>query len=379
MLLLASGCGSEIGSSTAEATAADTISAAEASTWDLPEANLRLGSPDSSFETRFPILAMMLATEPARTLEVVKNFAATISRPEDIRTEQGLLDLLAFRDSAIIPRLDPAIYRWEDSGKWYEHFEALEAELNSLGLQSMEAEGSFVGLGPADLLVSELDRLASQELKLYLKFQELQTRALGGEYPFLDMSGYLELAEIGERMMALPDNKYQDSILEDFHRYLIFIHDVHKVADPTTREEPNMFVSGISTEHYPYLTDNRSRRAYLEQGPSSAFSKALKEIVANPSVMSPRPEHLYLVVVAWETDETTARQRVITSLLKGQDVPHHLAVQLGDGTTKYAVVYRFFGEEAAAEEALRRAEAQFNEAELIMVSVSGDRLYQIGG
>ncbi len=380
LLLLAMGCGAETSSSVVTVTTTDsTDTLLESQSRGLPEANLRLGSSDTTFETRFPTLAMLMAKEEPSTLEIVKAFVATVARPEDIRTEQAFLDLLAYRDTAIIPRLDPAIYRWEDSGKRYEHFEALEAELNRLGMQSIEAEGSFLGLGPADLLASEWDRLASAELKLFLQFEELKTRAMGGEYPFLDMGGYLALAEIGEKMMALPKNRYQDSIVQDYHRYLVFIHDIHQVVDLTTREEPNMFVSGISTEHYPYLTDTRSRQVYLDEQPVSLFSKALAGVMAQPSSMSPRPEHLYLVVIAWEAEEAVARQRVIASLLKGQDVPHHLAVQLGDGSTRYAVVYRFFEEETTAEEALRRAETQFRDVELIMVSVSGDRLYQIGG
>jgi len=335
-------------------------------------------SQDIPFDQKFPTLNTVLQNESALLSDVME-FYASISAPSAVQSESDLEQVLQLRDSSMIPRVETALMTIDANNSLYDHYDALQAELQQLGMQMTFAEGMFTSIGPYTFLESEIEQYASRGFKLYLEFNQAKTASYNGEYPFLNMTPYLEMIQIGEQLAADKENPYFEKIQEDFENSLLYVSDVHQVDDPTARGESSLYVEGINTEMYPYLTEKESRAAYVNETTGSPFQKAMEKIMANPSTMSTKPEALYLVVIEWADDETIARSRVTTHLRQGEDIPHHLEISLADGTKKYAIVYRFFEDVGKAEEALSSIEGDFPNANLMMVSVKGESLYQIGG
>ncbi len=333
---------------------------------------------DFSFARNFPTLSKILAEE-TDLYALLDSFARLVLFTDHIQSEQDLMTLITLRDKDLIPRVEAAIQTADQNNTLYDDYESLDNELLVLGMQMTFAEGTFTSLGPAPFLTEETERYASKAYRLYAQFEEARTMSYNGEYPFLNMDPYQAMIETGEELMALDKNPYQELIREPFENALIYFHDIHHVFDPTARSEPSTYVNGISTATYPDVTDNRTRQAFASQTSGSALSKALQRILDHPSSMSLKPEHLYLIVVEWENSEQLAKSRVISHLRAGEDIPHHLMVTLADGSNRYAVVYRFFEDDVRAEEALISIQKEFPKAEMMMVSVRGDALFQIGG
>lgn len=335
-------------------------------------------SQDIPFDQQFPTLTRVFQNESA-LLSALMDFYASVSASSMIQSEQELANVLQARDSEMIPRIETALMTIDEDNSLYEEYDALQAELQQLGMQMTFAEGMFTSIGPYQFLEAEIEQYASKAFKLYLEFNQAKTASYNGEYPFLNMEPYLEMIQVGEQLAAIQGNQYFDKIKEDFEQSLLYVSDVHLVDDPTARGESSLFVDGINTEMYPYMTEKESRVAYGNETSGSPFQKAVEKIMANPSTMSTKPEALYLVVIEWADDETVAISRVTNHLRQGEDIPHHLEITLSDGTKKYAIVYRFFEDVGRAEEALASIEGDFPDADLMMVSVKGESLYQIGG
>lgn len=333
---------------------------------------------DVPFDQQFPTITKVLQNESS-LLSDLMDFYASVSQPSSIQSEQDLANVLQVRDSSMIPRVESALMTIDENNSLYDDYDALQTELQQLGMQMTFAEGMFTSIGPYSFLEAEIDQYASSAFKLYLEFNQAKTASYNGEYPFLNMGPYLEMIQVGEQLAAINGNPYFEKIREDFEKSLLYVSDVHLVDDPTARGESSLFVEGINTEMYPYMTEKESRVAYVNETAGSPFQKAVEKIMANPSTMSTKPEALYLVVIEWADDETVARTRVTTHLRQGEDIPHHLEITLSDGTKKYAIVYRFFEDVGKAEEALSSIEGDFPDADLMMVSVKGESLYQIGG
>lgn len=333
---------------------------------------------DIPFDQKFPALTRVFQNESA-LLSDLMDFYASVSQSSSIASEQDLAKVLQVRDSSVIPRVETALMTIDSDNSLYEEYDALQAELQQLGMQMTFAEGMFTSIGPYSFLEPQIEQYASSAFKLYLEFNEAKTASYNGEYPFLNMGPYLEMIQVGEQLAAINGNPYFEKIQEDFEKSLLYVSDVHLVDDPTARGESSLFVEGINTEMYPYMTEKESRVAYVNETAGSPFQKAVEKIMANPSTMSTKPEALYLVVIEWADDETVAISRVTNHLRQGEDIPHHLEITLSDGTKQYAIVYRFFEDVGKAEEALSSIEGDFPDADLMMVSVKGESLYQIGG
>lgn len=384
--LLAS-CGSDTSQTQQAGTSTDANQETSVEESTVPGSNQRtrglnqmdgVSSQDISFDQKFPALARVFQNESV-LLSDLMDFYASVSESSSIQSEQDLSNVLQLRDSSMIPRVETALMTIDEDNSLYDDYDALQAELQQLGMQMTFAEGMFTSIGPYRFLEPEIEQYASSAFKLYLEFNQARTASYNGEYPFLNMAPYLEMIQVGEQLAAIEGNPYFDKISEDFEKSLLYVSDVHLVDDPTARGESSLFVDGINTEMYPYMTEKESRVAYVNETAGSPFQKAVEKIMANPSTMSTKPEALYLVVIEWADDETVAISRVTSHLRQGEDIPHHLEITLSDGTKKYAIVFRFFEDVGKAEEALSSIEGDFPDADLMMVSVKGESLYQIGG
>ena len=82
-----------------------------------------------------------------------------------------------------------------------------------------------------------------------------------------------------------------------------------------------------------------------------------------------------MIITEWEDDQDMARSRVFRHLQDGQDIPHYLEITKTNGSTQFGICYRFYEDPDKAESALTNILPDFPAAELLMVSVRGEKLY----
>ena len=326
----------------------------------------------------FPQLARLVQRQPDLTGELT-TYARGILAPQTLSSEAGILDLLQQRDEAIIPGLIPLL---ENDDTWLHSDQgpALIAELSRLGIFVQTAEGMFTGLGPAPVLEDAIARLGSEALQWYLRFQNADAASGAGEYPFLDMTPYRDMVVAGERLQSLSPDTYFPRIEPRFYDALEVFTDLHLVSSPTGRQDQEAMpmTQGVSTDFYPFATELNTHREFVEGTTRSRYREALGKILENPSRITERPEDIYIIVLDWVEQKEAAQQRVRNYLAQGADIPHHLLVRQGDGKDRYCIAYRFYEDADQAQVALDRIQPAYPRAEMIMVSVKGDKLYQLG-
>lgn len=237
--------------------------------------------------------------------------------------------------------------------------EALEKELNTIGMQGIYAEGMYIELGEGELLTEQLTSLASEPFKLYMEFQAARSTAIGGEYPFLDLTGERKMVHLGETLMTkYPDHKYTAAIKEEFFNMLDILTDVHNLND---KEQVQLIYGELYTDLYPFMTEAREYDTYVNTYPKSVYTKAIQAIIANPSSMTPKGnawENIYLISLGIEKAVKTedgvsceaAKLKKYAYLQQGIDVAHVLRLREGD-TNICAIVYRFFSDKEKAKKA----------------------------
>ena len=329
-----------------------------------------------SFQDEFPNLYEILK-EDADAVSAVGEYAGRVVTASGINAEEDILNLFQVREEKIMPllqsileNLDPEVLnaKWED----------LSGELDRLGMSMTSAEGMFTGLGKEPMMAQSIDTYGSEALKLYVQFEAANTQSMSGEYPYMDMSPYTQMVEIGEKINNLAPNIYVDKIRDRFQTALISLADVHFVKDPSARQDPQLYVGGTSTEAYPSISEKESVASFADEGGDSKYQKMMAEIMTNTSEISNRPENIYVIVVEWAETFDAAVNRVFTHLSEGEDVPHYLKIRTGDGKDKYAISYRFYEDADKADAALEKAKQDFPNAQMIFCSVKGNQLYQLG-
>ncbi|MEO1382209.1 MAG: hypothetical protein AAFV78_03110 [Bacteroidota bacterium] len=337
----------------------------------LPPAEARLAPQMCD---RFPLVCEAIKDDP-KLLEELKGYVGSLSEKEKIQEDQDILDILAYRDQKLADRLLPYIENLPDG---YIDAKAPEfmRELNQLGFQMNFAEGQFVGLSPFPILEDEAASVGSQALKLKIQFEGAKGEAQNGEYPYLNMTPYIQMVQIGEEARQIKPNPYWDEMEKDFERALTNLTDIHLVHQPTNRQAQEWIIGGTNREAYPYATETEGRKTFAQS--ASSYSQVVARIMENPSEISSEPENIYVIVTEWKDAQDLAQQRVIYHLNRGVDIPHTLKIRRGDGTDRYAVAYRFYESEDLAEQAFEKIEDKFPDARLILCSVRGEDLYQLG-
>jgi len=325
---------------------------------------------------RFPELMALLADAPTLQAEV-EAYARALGQSSGLQREAQLRALFEQR-SRLMPGLESRLIHAElDPSS--DQIANLEAELNRLGLTLLMAEGMVIGLGPAPVAEAAVARLGAPAYQAYLDFQYADAASQQGEYPYLDLKPYERMVLAGERLIEERPTPYWQAVEDRFYQALTAITDLHLMKSTGAREgQGTPMVGGVSTEMYPYAAEIESLRSFAERHPHSRFARAVEQIVAHPSTISERPQALYVVILEWVDEAQAAQRRVARYLSQGEDIPHHLPVQRGDGRTQYAIAYRFFEDADQAEEALTRIQQTHPEAEMIFCSVKGEQLYQLG-
>ena len=353
------------------ATAVELDASLLADTRAVSQSLAQISSTTFAFQELFPFLYELLKNNPEELAQVEAFAEQAVSRPS-FSQEEDLLDLIEERDEQIIPLLLPYFESMEPD-VWDQNYDELEKELSMMGIQMTSAEGIFTGLGPRSLFTDNLKLKEKTPLIQYDAFTDAQTRSMNGEYPYSDLEPYIKMVLLGEKMEAEGTAKsYYQKIGQSFADALHVLTDVHLITNEGGR------VGGIHTEAYPYMVSLQSIREALPRFESSKFKVPLQRIVEFPSEMSSRPEHLHLLVESWVNSEEEAKKRVEEHLSSGKDIPHYLPVEKGDGTTQYAVVYRFFEDADQAQKGLEKMQTQFNTGEMIFVSSEKSKLYQLG-
>jgi len=356
-----------------------------------PDAGKRRAAPEESQRTRglapaeedydfageYPSL-YALVRENMSLLEVLTPYARLVSKVDQIQSEESLISVIEQRDKLILNRLTP-IFEGGHEEEIEGNFDALELELNRLGLTQLMAEGMVLGLGPAPMLEGKVEELGSPDFKAFLSFTYADSRSHNGEYPFMNMEPFEEMVLAGETLKNNQPNPYWEKVKERFEQALEVVTDIHLVRMPGARQDGGSpMVGGIHTDYYPYAAETESLKEFATRHPNSNYAGAIARIAQNPSIMSQSPEALYIIVLEWKEEEEIARQRVQTYLAAGEDIPHYLPVNQADGRLRYAVSYRFYEEDTKADQALETIQKSHPEAQLIYCSVRGGQLYQMG-
>lgn len=329
---------------------------------------------DIDFPEKFPLIYGLIKDD-FPTLSMVEKYAAMMSNESSVEGDADILQLMETRDKSIIPALDPFIANMNEE-VWYDQMDQFDEELGRLGIGMIVGEGMYAGLGPATFMTSNLRVKASSELQLYESFQDTRTISYSGEYPYMNMGSFMKLVQVGHELKQSGEGEEFAKLVEEDYRFALeVVTDIHMVED---QGHQSLLVGKTSTDFYPFAADKMGIEKYLEEHEDFPFHAAVSKIVENPSMMTVRPENLYLLVTDWVETEEEAKENVYQYLSSGKDIPHYLPVVKGDGKEQIALVYRFYEDATTAEEAMQRCEADGISAEAVMVSMKEGKLYQLG-
>jgi hypothetical protein len=333
-----------------------------------------------SLERSLPLI-YGLVHEDTELTALLEAYARKVLLAEGLETSEDLETVFAERDEKIMPHLQTLLEQ-TDGAFIDENWQALETEVNSIGISMTSSEGMFTGLTQTAMLKDQLESIASEPFRLYQDFLNADGNTHSGEYPFNNMAPYGELIRIGEQLKKqYPKNPYTLRIESRFFEALEYMTDIHLVhpGSGMKQQGPAMvFVGGTHTEAYPWITETGSREAFAKENAESRYSDVIQRILENPSEIGTESENLYVIVTAWAKTVENARQKVYANLSEGKDIPHYLEIRRGDGTDQYAIAYRFYEDEEKANTAIEEIQKRIPDAQLIFCSLKNGKLYQLG-
>jgi hypothetical protein len=330
-----------------------------------------------AFADSLPALYRLLAGDALLRADL-EAYASQLARKEGLAGEADFRRLFETRDK-LADRLGP-VFESQGGDLSPEAYDALEKELNRIGLSQITAEGQVLGVTLHPLLQAEMEAACGKPFVAYMRFRHADAASMSGEYPYLDLKPYQDMARSGWELIQLKDQLYFPKIEDRYYRAVEAITDVHMVVNPEagSRSVGTMIVGGVNTDAYPGATDFKARQQ-VARDTQEPLAQAMRKILQNPSEISETPEAIYLIVTEWQEEAAAARRKVNGYLVQGVDVPHYLKIRRGNGRDHYAITYRFFENEEKANAAMELAKKQFPDAELIYVSVRGEDLYEMGG
>lgn len=319
---------------------------------------------------QFPVLASTIKPDH-QLYPILNNYAYDVMHPaQSVQSEKDLKRIFYKRDAQIIPMLhgdifDPLAIKNPDffvgdAGR------KLQAELQKIGMQCIYAEGMYVALGATEMLPDAMKQYGSEVFKLYSDFLNAYGNAVGGEYPYMDLSGEMRMVAIGEIMLdKYPKHEYTQAIQSDFEFALHTLTDIHTVKGESNTEQ----FYALSTDPYPYMTNFEEHERFIATYPDTKYGKIVQKIRSNTSQINYNGGNLsdlYLLVLQWRDavsesdiaycDDIEAIKDSLY-LNQGIDVPHVLPI-FKDSTTQCALTYRFYPEKNKAEQALKNIQSQ---------------------
>ena len=291
-------------------------------------------------------------------------YATWVFKPDWIKTDEDLSRFLEKREpllkmisgsESLCEFLSKEADKWvfkDKSGDW-EHY---EREFGLIGIRTVFAEGMLSGFAEGPVLEEVISRVASEPYRLYIRLMEAYARSYGAEYTFMNLEPEMEAIELGERLLNwFPESKYVGPAKQILAKALFPLTDWHIMVAADTpskdldKDHPFCVVGELHQRAYPFSTDIGQPKKFLETYPGSGFNSVIAKIVNDPSEMS-GGRAVHAVMVDEFPDMESARQRILSYLLQGLDIPHLITL----GETSYAVVYRFFADPEKAQRALEK-------------------------
>ncbi|MBN1637633.1 MAG: hypothetical protein JW866_01605 [Ignavibacteriales bacterium] len=309
--------------------------------------------------------------------KLLKEYVEMISVPDDISSEEEILEIFQLRDSLIL-KLYPTIdeYYWilvEDDK--YNEFENLEKELMEIGISTVYAEGMVVGLVSSPILEKQIDEYGSEPFKLYCKFMDAYSNSQGGEYPFIDLSAQMEMVDFGEKLYQnYPDSKYIEMIEFNFNFAVQLLTDFHKVTD-LGQDYTQYLTEGMSVDYWPYGTSLENFTTFVQDYPNVKLTKVVKEILKNTSEIyvdfeKEGSDPIYLIAIEELDDYLDAQNKVLDYILNGIDIPHIVILERGSDYS-YAIVYRFYSDKNLADRMFNSIKLKYPDAYMLKVNMYG--------
>lgn len=330
-------------------------------------------------EKNLKILYNLTKDEPELD-KLLREYVDLISAPDDVSSEEEILEIFQMRDSLII-KLYPVIeqYYWvQVENDKYAEFENLEKELLEIGMTTVYAEGMVVGLVSSPILEKQIDEYGSDPFKLYCKFMYAYSNSQGGEYPFIDLSSQMQMVDLGEKLSQnYPDSKYNKMIETDYHLAVQTLTDFHKVTD-LEQDFTQYIIEGMNVDYWPYGTDLENFTRFVQDYPNTKLTKVVKEILKNTSEIYYEYEGegndpIYLITIEELNDYLDAQDKVLDYVLNGVDIPHIIIIEHGSEYS-YAVVYRFYSDKDHADRMLNSIKVKYPYAYMLKVNRYGQLL-----
>jgi hypothetical protein len=323
-------------------------------------------TPSISLKEKLPELNKIFADKP-EPAKMLARYAAFVLKPDIITTESHLKAIFQLRNSVITEINEPVSEYMMQAEQNQTLTDKLIAELKSVGMQGVYAEGMFVALTAAPVLESKISKIASEPFKLYLQLMQHHADSMGGEYPYMNLTKKMKTLQIGELLRKkYPDSEYVTESYEPFAEALRTLTDVHKLA---FKDHAQYIIGALSTDFYPTGTEPENYKKFISEYPQSRFNDVVKKIVSDMSEIRMKQDghfdRLYLVVTDEPRDFETGQKMVFGYLMNGTDIPHLVQVKQG-----LFVVYRFYSDEAKARQALDTIKKTKPGAKIVMIDES---------
>lgn len=301
--------------------------------------------------------------------EYVSTLTGSVTNETDINIVFELRDSLLLDLQKVIES-----YYYAMNQQQYQTWENVEIELDTIGFRVIYAEGVFVGLDVAPILVPKIKRYASEEFKLYANFRNEYSKSLGGEYPFSNVYGAFNAVYAGEKLIKnYPQSYYTQLIIDDFKKSLFLVTDIHK-ATTSSDGVTGCFYSNFTYQFYPYFSDCSAIEKIIVEKPNSFYTNILKELYSNMSdilIQENKPKELS-VIYAVVTDKSDSRDiitdKIYNYLNSGIGIVHNLTIDNGS-VTEYYACYRFYSNKSKAETALDFIKPDFPDSKIIEIVV----------
>lgn len=289
-----------------------------------------------------------------------------------IRNEDDIIAVFNKRDS-LIDSLNKQLekYYYKTGQENIEQWEKIDNELNLIGFSPIYAEGSYIDLNVSPILKDEIKKVGSKEFILFNDFNNLYTRTLGGEYPFLNTDAFFKAYLVAEKLYTeFPESKYFKKIKPKFYELINYITDVHEVTF-IDEKDINCQCFNFTYSYYPYSTNCETMIDFVRLNKKSVISPVLEKIIKNKSLISIDPNKtikatIYVISIEEQKSIELAKERSVEYILSGKDYVHPLTLKQND-KEKYFVTYRFYTDKQTADEYYEKIKKTEPNAKIIKV------------
>ena len=284
-----------------------------------------------------------------------------------ITNEDQIAEIFALRDS-LISDLSTIIedYYWEHEGD-YDTWDKVDVELRSVGFLPIYAEGMYMSLANAPILEDEIEKVCSTPFKLEIKFMSNYDAALGGEYPYMNLSEYFDAFGYGEKLYnEYKQTKYYKDIEAEFIELLRDFTDIHNVTDIQT-----CCVFDFNADFYPFGADCELPQKFIKTFPNSKFKPIFEKIMQNMSYLESKTTDVYAVEIERTNDMAKGEEKIFKYLEQGYDIVHLLRVKKNTEDL-YILAYRFYPDKDEAEQNMQKITKDFPDASILHIKINSE-------